>query len=320
MQRALFQKLIARLPYLSCSCRFISGEEYHQVDWTTAALKYLRYVGVDIQNSIRLYKRLGKTKYFTRDNVANLVEFFDQVGLRGAAIKNSIICAPDLLRVPLETLEARGCWFRYSFGLTQQQFRDVLELYPNLLEDKGTERFEEAILYFQELGINKEEFREMMLTSPSFLQHPIEESISKTIGFFLDRDVPKSDVIDAIKKFPELLQYSLIGHILPKAHYFETELDISEKKFAQVFIKHGWVLGLNLDGDIRHTVQWLMDCGASKSTLGQIITKFPGIFGYSVENSFKPKLDYFVHYLGEIQLFKVYLAFSVSFKVCHLVS
>ena len=40
-------------------CRGISGEDYHQVDWTTPALKYLRYIGVDIQNMIRLYKRFG---------------------------------------------------------------------------------------------------------------------------------------------------------------------------------------------------------------------------------------------------------------------
>ena len=118
------------------------------------------------------------------------------------------------------------------------------------------------------------------------------------MDYFLERGVEKSELLKAIVQFPELLNYSLMGHIFPKAHFFQTELKVSQSHFAQVFVKHPWVLGLNLESEIRHTVQWLMDFGASKEVLADVIMKFPSILGYSVENNFKPKLDYFVHYLG----------------------
>ena len=155
--------------------RGISGEEYREVDWDTPALKYLRYIGVDIPNLMRLYRRLGKTKYFSRDNVADLVEFFDQVGMRGSAIKDAIICAPDLLRVPLQTLEARAVWYRDVFDFSHQDFRMVLELYPNLLEDRATQRFEEGLHYFREMGLSRDQFREMILKCPTILHNSIQE-------------------------------------------------------------------------------------------------------------------------------------------------
>ena len=123
-------------------------------------------------------------------------------------------------------------------------------------------------------------------------------SVSKTVDYFLDRGVSKEDLVVSIQYYPELLNLSLMGHIMPKAHYFQTELGISDKTFAQVFVKHSWVLRLNMESGVRHTVQWLRDFGATKKTLGQLILKFPPILGYSVENNLKPKLDYFIHYLG----------------------
>lgn len=171
---------------LSFTCRYlwrsasifsrnITGEAYREVDWSTPALKYLRYIGVDIPNMIRLYQRFGKTRYFTRDRVADLVEFFDQVGLRGSAIKDAIICAPDLLRVPLETLESRACWYRDVFDFSHLEFRTVLELYPNLLEDRATDRFEESIQYYKTLGIERDAFRQMVLKCPTILHNSIQE-------------------------------------------------------------------------------------------------------------------------------------------------
>ena len=161
--------------WLVPSLRRISGEEFHQVDWDTPALKYLRYIGVDIPNMMRLYKRLGKTKYFTRDRVADLVEFFDHVGMRGSVIKDAIICAPDLLRVPLEKLEARVCWYRDVFDFSHQDLRSILELYPNLLEDKATARFEQGLQYFKGLGLTREQYRGMLLKCPTILHNSIDE-------------------------------------------------------------------------------------------------------------------------------------------------
>lgn len=155
--------------------RSICGEEYRQVDWETPALKYLRYIGVDIMNLIRLYKRLGKTKYFTRDNVADLVEFFDQLGVRGSAIKDAIICSPDLLRVPLEVLEARACWYRDVFQFSHMEFRSLMEYYPNLLEDKITERFEEGCQFFREMGLTREQYREILIKCPMILHRSFKE-------------------------------------------------------------------------------------------------------------------------------------------------
>lgn len=123
-------------------------------------------------------------------------------------------------------------------------------------------------------------------------------SVSKTVDYFLNNGVSKSDIKEAVLEFPELLNYSLMGHILPKAHFFETELEIPQSQFAKAFIKNGWALGLNLESDIRHTVQWLLDFGASKKVLGSVILKFPSILGFSIENNFKPKIDYFIHYIG----------------------
>lgn len=127
-------------------------------------------------------------------------------------------------------------------------------------------------------------------------------SVSKTVQYFLDRGVEKEELNAIIIHFPEMLNYSLLGHIIPKAHFFETELDIPQEQFAKTFVKQPWILGLNLESDIRHTVQWLMDFGASKTALRDIILQFPGILGYSIENTFKPKIDYFVHYLGQTQV------------------
>jgi len=34
-----------------------------------------------------------------------------------------------------------------------------MEVYPNLLEDKSTTRFEDGLQFFKELGIGKDEYR-----------------------------------------------------------------------------------------------------------------------------------------------------------------
>jgi len=108
----------------------------------------------------------------------------------------------------------------------------------------------------------------------------------------------KQEVKEAILNLAEMLNYSLLGHIVPKSHFFEVELGVSQEKFAQVFIKHPWVLGLSLESEIRHSVQWLMDFGADKDALADLLLKFPLVLGYSIENNFKPKIDYFTNYLG----------------------
>ena len=138
----------------------------------------------------------------------------------------------------------------------------------------------------------------LLLHAGTLLTVIVFSSVSKTVNYFLDGGVSKEDFAASIMHYPELLNLSLMGHIMPKAHYFQTELGIRKETFARVFVKHGWVLKLNLESDVRHTVQWLLDFGASKSSLGKLILKFPPILGYSVENNLKPKLDYFIHYLG----------------------
>jgi mTERF domain-containing protein len=55
-----------------------------------------------------------------------------------------------------------------------------------------------------------------------------------------------------------------------------------------------------VEGKLIPKLEYIQTMGFSYKEAVKIVTRFPTLFGYNIENNLKPKLEYLVHEMGRI--------------------
>ncbi|XP_044478290.1 transcription termination factor MTERF5, chloroplastic-like isoform X1 [Mangifera indica] len=146
-------------------------------------------------------------------------------------------------------------------------------------------------LYLLELGMDLEKIKLLTRRYPNFSYYSLEGKIKPLVEFLLDLGVPKSCIPTILSRRPSLCGHSLSKKIIPSMIYLE-DLGVDKKQWAKVICRSPDLL-CHSRQKVQAIVNFLHESGLSGDSIGNILTKFPAIVGYSLEDNLRPTAKYF---------------------------
>ncbi|KAF3435200.1 hypothetical protein FNV43_RR22287 [Rhamnella rubrinervis] len=173
------------------------------------------------------------------------------------------------------------------------------------------------VLYLIELGLDLAQIQGIARRFPVFAYYSLEGKIKPLVEFLLHLGVPKSGIPSILNRRPQLCGISLSENIIPTMAFLES-LGVNKKQWAKVIYCSPAFLTFSRQ-KVKSTVDFLGEMGLSAESIGKILTRFPQIVGYSVEDKLRPTAEYF-HSLGVdiaalLHRFPQNLSFSVEANV-----
>ncbi|KAF3435198.1 hypothetical protein FNV43_RR22285 [Rhamnella rubrinervis] len=170
------------------------------------------------------------------------------------------------------------------------------------------------VLYLIELGMDLDQIKRTTRRYPLFPFQSLEGKIKPLVEFLLHLGVPKSGIPSILNRRPQFCGISLSENIIPTMAFLES-LGVNKKQWAKVIYCSPAFLTFSRQ-KVKSTVDFLGEMGLSAESIGKILTRFPQIVGYSVENKLRPTAEYF-HSLGVdiavlLHRFPQNLSFSVE--------
>lgn len=148
-----------------------------------------------------------------------------------------------------------------------------------------------SILYLQELGMDLDQIKGITRRFPSFAYYSLEGKIKPVVEFLLDLGVPKSDIPNILHKRPQLCGISLHENIIPTMMYLES-LGVDKTQWAKVICRFPAMLTYSRQ-KMQDSVDFLCEIGMSSENIGKVLTRWPNITSYSVEDNLQPTAEYF---------------------------
>ncbi|KAF3435176.1 hypothetical protein FNV43_RR22263 [Rhamnella rubrinervis] len=113
--------------------------------------------------------------------------------------------------------------------------------------------------------------------------------------YILEGQMPKSDIPSILNRTPWLCGFSLSENLIPTMAFLE-DLGVNKKQWPKLICCFPISLFRSRQ-KVKTTVDFLYEMGLSAESIGKILTRFPPIIDYSVENKLRPVAQYF-RFLG----------------------
>ncbi|KAJ0039570.1 hypothetical protein Pint_26848 [Pistacia integerrima] len=192
---------------------------------------------------------------------------------------------------------------RYLVGreLTTLEIRDTLNPYlQSLLEEHGNFMVD-LVKNFRNAPIEGKPVdpipaltprsQKQSLICPSFANYSLERKIKPLVEFLLDLGVAKSEIPKILVQRPHLCGHSISGKIIPMMLYLE-DMGVDKKQWAKVIFRSPGLLSHSRQ-KLQAVVNFLHELGLSGDSVGKVLTRFPRIVCYSVEDNLRPTAEYF---------------------------
>lgn len=145
--------------------------------------------------------------------------------------------------------------------------------------------------YLVELGMDLEKIKAITRKFPAFAYYTLEGKIKPIVEFLLGIGVPESEIPIILGKRPQLCGISISDNILPTMKLLES-LGVDQKQWAKVIYRTPALLTYSRQ-KLNTTVDFLHETGVPPENVGKILTRYPNIISYSVEDKLKPTVQYF---------------------------
>lgn len=147
------------------------------------------------------------------------------------------------------------------------------------------------ILYLQELGMDLDHIKGVTQRFPSFAYYSLEGKIKPVVEFLLDLGVPKSQIPTILNKRPQLCGISLEENIIPTMAFLEN-LGVDKTQWAKVIYRFPALLTYSRQ-KMKASTDFLNDIGLSAEGVGKVLTRWPNIVSFNVEDKLQPTAEYF---------------------------
>ncbi|KAJ0039573.1 hypothetical protein Pint_26845 [Pistacia integerrima] len=134
--------------------------------------------------------------------------------------------------------------------------------------------------YLLELGMDLEQIKLATRRCPSFANYSLERKIKPLVEFLLDLGVAKSEIPKILVQRPHLC-----GHGI-------SDMGVDKKQWAKVIFRSPGLLSHSMQ-KVQAVVNFLHELGLSGDSIGTVLTRFPRIVCYSVEDNLWPTAEYF---------------------------
>lgn len=152
---------------------------------------------------------------------------------------------------------------------------------------------------------------------PKILTSDIKSDLSPVFNFLaFDLKVPDHRFRQVINKCPRLLVSSVRDQLKPAFHYVQR---LGFRDLAALAYQDPVLLVSSVEKTLIPKMDYLAGMGFSKEEVKGMVLRCPALFTFSVENNFKPKLEYFVEEIKgeseELKEFPQYFAFSLENRI-----
>ncbi|KAL1187628.1 Transcription termination factor MTEF1 [Cardamine amara subsp. amara] len=176
----------------------------------------------------------------------------------------------------------------------------------------------ESVLHFlQSKGIYPNDLPRILGMCPNILTSNIRTELNPVFIFLSnDLNVPDNGIRRVIKKCPRLLISSVEDQLKPALFYLKR---LGFKDLDSLAYQDSILLVSSVEHTLIPKLRFLESIGFSRSEAIGMILRCPALFTFSIENNFKPKLDYFMSgikgKLENLKEFPQYFAFSLEKRI-----
>lgn len=150
--------------------------------------------------------------------------------------------------------------------------------------------FKPAVSYALSLGLSLEQVEVLAKRSPTFISCKPERNIQLVVSYFLGLGVTKSGIVKILLKRPQVFVCNLEEYLKPSMLYLES-LGIKRSQWPRILVKFPALLTYGM-AKVEATVAFLHAAGLSSADVGIILSRFPHIVSFSVEDKLEPTLEF----------------------------
>lgn len=192
----------------------------------------------------------------------------------------------------------------------------ALSLNPSL-QTVSLDSIHSIITYLQTKGIHQKDFGRIFGMCPKILTASIKKDLMPVFQFIsTDLGVPSYNFRKVINKCPRLLACSVEDQLKPALFYLKrlgfNDLDALAYQDAILLVS-------SVENTLIPKLNYLMSLGFSRDDVIGMVLRCSGLFTFSIENNFKPKLGYFLEEmqgkLEDLKEFPQYFSFSLEKRI-----
>ena len=153
----------------------------------------------------------------------------------------------------------------------------------------------EKVKYFRvEVGLSKDKLRSMILQHPKLVATCLLDDVKTTIDFLQeDLQLSPRQLSSLTATSPSVINYYRTDLKRNLAFLRGSSLCLTEENLKKVVMKRPQLLGYSLNNLYKTTTFFREYLGLFGEELGILVTRFPFILAYSIENNLKPTISYF---------------------------
>lgn len=173
------------------------------------------------------------------------------------------------------------------------------------------------VSFLQSKGIHQKDLAKIFGMCPQILTSNINSDLNPVFNFLSqDLKVPEQSFRKVINKCPRLLASSVRDQLKPALFYLQ-RLGFKD---LEALAHHDCVLLVSsVEKTLIPKMKYLESLGFSKEEVVGMFLRCPSLFTFSIENNYKPKLEYFSVEMGrkleELKEFPQYFAFSLEKRI-----
>nr|XP_043607762.1 transcription termination factor MTEF1, chloroplastic [Erigeron canadensis] len=167
------------------------------------------------------------------------------------------------------------------------------------------------------MGILRSEFGRILDMYPQLLTCDPHNDLYPVFGFLLD-DIGLEffDIRKSIIRCPRLLICSVEDQLKPTLLFLRNLGFVGPNKITS---QTTMLLVSSVDGTLRPKMDYLIGLGLEYEDVVNMVLRSPGLLTFSIENNFKPKVEYFLKEmkgdLGDLKRFPQYFSYSLEGKI-----
>ncbi|KAL8137652.1 hypothetical protein V2J09_003653 [Rumex salicifolius] len=167
------------------------------------------------------------------------------------------------------------------------------------------------------MGILRSEFGRIFDMYPQLLTCDPHRDIYPIFEFLLNEvRIPFPDIRKSINRCPRLLVCSVDDQLRPTL-YFLRKLGFTGRH--RITSQKTLLLVSSVENTLLPKIEFLQDLGFSHSTVTNMLLRSPCLLTFSIENNYRPKVEYFLKEmkgdLTQIKRFPQYFSFSLEGKI-----
>ncbi|CDP09548.1 unnamed protein product [Coffea canephora] len=160
------------------------------------------------------------------------------------------------------------------------------------------------------LGRILDMFPQLLTADPSNQIYPVFEFLLNNV------EIPFSDIRKCIIRCPRLLVSGVENQLKPA---FEFLMKLGFVGANRITCRTTVLLVSNVDHTLTPKIDFLMGLGFEYNEVAKMVIRSPVLLTFSIENNFRPKLEYFLEEmkgdLEELKRFPQYFSFNLEGKI-----